>query len=161
VTQEEDWRVVMADIYDQREYDAPVDISNEHEKRAQAQELAEEAQFFDYEDRGLCPVCSIEQGKDVPIPKGNLCVECGGFTTETVDHVIGLQEWHKKLAKVYRGMLTKCEISNKICHPTETAATAHAEQLAQRRGYRASVYFHKACNSFHVGECRNNFKRKL
>jgi hypothetical protein len=151
----------MADIYDQREFDVPVDISTDDEKRADAQELAEEAQFFDCEDRGMCPVCSLEQGRNVPISKGNACVECGGFTNENIDHVIGLQEWHKKLDKIYRGMLTKCETSNKICHPTEMAATAHAAHLAQQLGYKAGVYFHRACGCYHVGECRNNFKRKL
>jgi hypothetical protein len=142
----------MADVYDRHEYDPPVDISTDDEKRALAQDLAEEAQFFNYEDRGMCPVCSMEQGKDVPIPKGSTCTGCGEFTNENADQVIGLQEWHRRLEKTYRGMLTKCESSNKICHPTESAANGHAESLARRFGYKADVYFHRRCGSYHVGE---------
>jgi hypothetical protein len=57
-------------------------------------------------------------------------------------------------------MLTTCK-SGKICHSTEAAAEAHAESLAQRFGYRANAYFHRACGSFHVGDSSNNHKRKL
>jgi rubredoxin len=41
-------------------------------------ELAAEEKFWDYDDRGMCPVCSMEQGKDVPILPGSICA-CGGF----------------------------------------------------------------------------------
>jgi len=41
-----------------------------------------EDEFWAFEDRGCCPVCSLEQGRDVEIPPGETCA-CGGFTNES------------------------------------------------------------------------------
>src|SRR5271163_222139 len=134
----------MADdpIYDSSKYESPVDLRP-----------ADEKMFFDYAYRGMCPLCSSAEGKDVPIAEGREeCRHCG--------FVISLQDWQRTLEKAYREMLTKCD-SNKICHPTQMAAETHAEQLARRFGYKAKVYFHQPCGSYHIGDCSNIHKRKL
>jgi hypothetical protein len=129
-------------IYDSSAYEPPVDLRP-----------ADEKMFFDYAYRGMCPLCSSAEGKDVAIPEGHEeCRHCG--------FMISLQDWQRTLEKAYRAMLAKCE-SKKICHPTQTAAEAHAEGLARHSGYRASVYFHRACSSYHVGDSSNIHKRKL
>ena len=48
-------------------------------------DLAEEARFWDLDDRGMCPVCSTEQAKEVPIPFGQTC-GCGGYENVSVVH---------------------------------------------------------------------------
>jgi rubredoxin len=48
-------------------------------------DLEEEQRFFDLDDRGMCPVCSTEQGKEVPIPFGETC-HCGGYDNVSVVH---------------------------------------------------------------------------
>ena len=65
------------------DYDAPIEYFNplveaEEAIEQQAKEEQEEENFYDYEDRGMCPNCSIEEGRDVPIPAGSTC-ECGGW----------------------------------------------------------------------------------
>ena len=39
-------------------------------------ELPTEEQHDDWENRGMCPICSFETGRDVPLPKGG-CKACG------------------------------------------------------------------------------------
>jgi rubredoxin len=71
----------------EQDYDPPADISTDldiAEDRIE-DEVVEEA-FFDYEDRGMCPVCSLKSGKDVPIPKDQTCPNCGGFENLSVAH---------------------------------------------------------------------------
>lgn len=58
---------------------------NWQEKHELTAEDISESKFWDYDDRGMCPVCSIEQGKDIPIPMGQTCT-CGGYENESVDH---------------------------------------------------------------------------
>jgi hypothetical protein len=133
----------MADdpIYDESVYDPPVDL------RAESEQI-----FFSYAERDVCPCCSVSTGNHCKILDDRKCGACG--------FVIPLQDWHRSLEKVYREMLAKCD-SNKICHETEVAAEIHAEQLQKRFGYKANVYFHQSCGSYHVGDCRNMHKRKL
>jgi hypothetical protein len=77
-------------VLDIRLYDEPADISDELDRaedaiEEQAAEEQEEDEFFDLDDAGFCPVCSIEQGKKVPIPYGQTCA-CGGYENVSVDH---------------------------------------------------------------------------
>jgi len=145
------------------DYDPAADIRNELEKAedAIAAEAEEELQwelFVEYESRGCCPVCSIQEGKATRLPGDGLCLQCREFAREPAN-VIGIQEWHRQLEKIFRQTLARCP-SNKVCHPTESAAAAHADTLSQK-GYRADVYFHRECASYHVGDPSNKFRRKL
>jgi hypothetical protein len=74
----------------EEDYDEPADIKDDLDKAEdaiakEAQQEAEEDEFFDLDDAGFCPVCSQEQGCYVPIPKGDTC-ECGGYENPSIDH---------------------------------------------------------------------------
>lgn len=80
---------------DSEEYDEPVDISDDLDRAEdaiaeQAAEDQEEDEFYDLDDAGFCPVCSLEQGKNVPIPKGETC-DCGGYENPDVDHDVEMK----------------------------------------------------------------------
>jgi hypothetical protein len=79
------------------DYDEPIKycdplVDAEEQIEQQAIEEQEEEMFFDYEDRGMCPVCSMEKGGDVPIAAGGTCTQCGGWQNDEVHHDAMMKE---------------------------------------------------------------------
>ena len=46
------------------------------EQTEQDEDLPTDEQHDDWEERGMCPICSWEKGEDVPVPEGG-CKTCG------------------------------------------------------------------------------------
>jgi|ERR1039457_6280239 rubredoxin len=50
--------------------------SEEEEQQHDQDDLEDEREWFDLEDRGMCPPCSLEKGEDVPLPESEVCPVC-------------------------------------------------------------------------------------